>query len=179
MKKAMKKTMFAGVAIAAVLAPVLALAQSGKMKPATATYIMKEDIDRISATEQPKAVRDENAKVIDLGYENFSVRTGRPGRTERAFLRRNGLSSEEGHGEGRPRGGRASERGARMGRHSRPRGLSQLPAVAKCDAGRMGESEDREVTRPNAGEAGDEEHRSAPHHIHADYFTVTFTFASV
>jgi mannose-6-phosphate isomerase-like protein (cupin superfamily) len=34
---------------------------------------MKEDIDKISATEQSQKVRDENAKVVDLGYENFSL----------------------------------------------------------------------------------------------------------
>ena len=68
-----RKTGLVGVTIAAVFAPVLVFAQAGKTKPTTATYIMKEEIDKISATEQPKAVRDENAKVIDLGYENFSV----------------------------------------------------------------------------------------------------------
>jgi hypothetical protein len=34
---------------------------------------MKKDIDKISATEQSQRTRDENAKVIDRGYENFAV----------------------------------------------------------------------------------------------------------
>jgi len=36
-------------------------------------HIMKEDIDKISASEQSQRTRDENAKVVDLGYENFAV----------------------------------------------------------------------------------------------------------
>src|SRR5260370_17769097 len=59
--------------IASVLSPVPAFAQARKTAPTTATYIMKEDIDKISATEQSQRTRDENAKVIDLGYENFAV----------------------------------------------------------------------------------------------------------
>jgi hypothetical protein len=34
---------------------------------------MKEDIDRVSATEQSQRTRDENVKVVDFGYENFAV----------------------------------------------------------------------------------------------------------
>src|SRR5260370_3335349 len=59
--------------IASVLSPVPAFAQARKTAPTTATYIMKEEIDKISATEQSQRTRDENAKVIDLGYENFAV----------------------------------------------------------------------------------------------------------
>ncbi|HWY61730.1 MAG TPA: hypothetical protein VNW15_07495 [Rhizomicrobium sp.] len=58
--------------MASIVCPVAVFAQAGK-KPTTATYIMKEDIDKISATEQSKRTLDENAKVVDLGYENFSV----------------------------------------------------------------------------------------------------------
>jgi hypothetical protein len=59
--------------IAAILSPMVVFAQAGKAKPTTATYIMKEQIDKIGATEKGKVVVDENAKVVDLGYENFSV----------------------------------------------------------------------------------------------------------
>jgi mannose-6-phosphate isomerase-like protein (cupin superfamily) len=69
----MKNTALKVLVIASVLSPVAAFAQAGKAAPTTATYIMKEDIDKISATEQSQSVRDENAKVVDLGYENFSV----------------------------------------------------------------------------------------------------------
>jgi len=34
-----------------------------------------------------------------------------------------------------------------MGRHPGPRGLFELPAIAERDAGRLGEPDDREVTR--------------------------------
>jgi hypothetical protein len=34
---------------------------------------MKEELDKIGATEQSQSTRDENAKVIGLGYENFAV----------------------------------------------------------------------------------------------------------
>ena len=69
----MKSTVVKVLVIASVLSPVAAFAQAGKTAPTTATYIMKEELDKISATEQSQSTRDENAKVIDLGYENFSV----------------------------------------------------------------------------------------------------------
>ena len=69
----MKNTVVKVLVIASVLSPVPAFAQAGKAAPTTATYIMKEEIDKISATEQSQRTRDENAKVIDLGYENFAV----------------------------------------------------------------------------------------------------------
>jgi hypothetical protein len=69
----MKNRVVKVLVIASVLGPVAAFAQAGKTAPTNATYIMKEDIDKISATEQSQRTRDENAKVIDLGYENFAV----------------------------------------------------------------------------------------------------------
>ena len=69
----MKKTLLQALVVASVLSAAVAIAQTEKSKPTTATYIMKAEIDAISATEQPKSTRDENAKVVDLGYENFSL----------------------------------------------------------------------------------------------------------
>jgi hypothetical protein len=69
----MKNTVVKVLAVASVLTPLAAFAQAGKTAPSTATYIMKEDIDKIGATEQSRSTRDENAKVIDLGYENFAL----------------------------------------------------------------------------------------------------------
>src|SRR2546421_10608867 len=69
----MKNTVAKVLAIASVLSPAAAIAQAGKTVPATATYIMKEEIDKISATEKSQTTRDENAKVVDLGYENFAL----------------------------------------------------------------------------------------------------------
>ena len=68
----MKNTMLKVLVVAAIVTPVAVFAQAGK-KPTTATYIMKEDVDKIRATEQSQRTKDENAKVVDLGYENFSV----------------------------------------------------------------------------------------------------------
>jgi len=68
----MKNTGLKVLLIASV--PVAAFAaQAGKPAPTTATYVMKEELDKIGATEQSASTRDENAKVIDLGYENFTV----------------------------------------------------------------------------------------------------------
>src|SRR5258706_12418390 len=61
------------VLVLAVLSPAAAFAQAGKTAPTTATYIMKADIDKVGATEQSKSTRDENVKVVGLGYENFAV----------------------------------------------------------------------------------------------------------
>ena len=69
----MKNTVVKVLVIASVLSPVAAFAQAGKAAPTTATYIMKAELDKISATEQSASTRDENAKVVDLGYENFTV----------------------------------------------------------------------------------------------------------
>jgi hypothetical protein len=69
----MKNTVVKVLAIASVLSPAAAFAQAGKTPPTTATYIMKEDIDKVSATEQSQRTRDENVKVVDLGYENFTL----------------------------------------------------------------------------------------------------------
>ena len=55
-----------------ILTPLAAVA-AGKSVPTTATYIMKEDIDKISATEQSQTTRDENVKIVGLGYENFAL----------------------------------------------------------------------------------------------------------
>ena len=68
----MKYTLVKILAVAPVFIP-LAVFAAGKTAPVTATYIMKEDIDKISATEQSKSTRDENAKIVNLGYENFAL----------------------------------------------------------------------------------------------------------
>jgi len=72
------------LAVALVISPVAAFAQATKTAPTTATYIMKEELDKISATEQSQRTRDENAKVIDLGYENFAVGVVHRGSTRTA-----------------------------------------------------------------------------------------------
>jgi hypothetical protein len=69
----LKSTVVKVLAVASVLTPAAAIAQAGKPAPSTATYIMKEDIDKVGATEQSKSTRDENVKIVDLGYENFAV----------------------------------------------------------------------------------------------------------
>jgi len=57
-----------------VLTPAALLAaQAAKAPPSTATYIMKAELDKVGATEQRASTRDENVKIVDLGYENFAV----------------------------------------------------------------------------------------------------------
>jgi mannose-6-phosphate isomerase-like protein (cupin superfamily) len=68
-----ERTVLRILVVASVLSPVVAFAQTGKMKPNTATYIMKEEIDQVSNSEQSKPVIDENTKVVDIGYENFTL----------------------------------------------------------------------------------------------------------
>ena len=60
---------------ATVLIPVAIYAQPRPGNPTTATVITKADIDKISATEQSLAVRDENAKVVDIG-DGWSMELG-------------------------------------------------------------------------------------------------------
>lgn len=70
---AMKNTVAKILVAVSVLSPVPAFSQTGNTAPMTATYILKKDIDKIRATEQSQRIRDENAKVVGLGYENFAV----------------------------------------------------------------------------------------------------------
>jgi hypothetical protein len=57
--------------IASVLTPVAAYAAN----PTIATVITKEEIGKISATEQSQRTRDENSKVIDIG-DGYSMEVG-------------------------------------------------------------------------------------------------------
>ena len=66
----MRKLVFRAVAIAVVLVPVLAAAQSPRAKPTTATYITKEEVDIVNHQGQGT---DRNIKVVDIGHENFTV----------------------------------------------------------------------------------------------------------
>jgi mannose-6-phosphate isomerase-like protein (cupin superfamily) len=68
----MKNTALNALLIATVLTPVAALAEGGKT-PTTATFIMKEDIDKVSKTEQSQRTKDENVMVVDIGYENYAL----------------------------------------------------------------------------------------------------------
>src|SRR5260370_10885723 len=60
---------------AAVLTHVTVYAQPRPGNPTTATVITKAEIDKISATEQSQRVRDENAKVVDIG-DGWSMELG-------------------------------------------------------------------------------------------------------
>jgi hypothetical protein len=57
--------------MASVLTPAAAYAAD----PATATLITKEEIARISATEQSSSTLDENSKVVDIG-DGYSMELG-------------------------------------------------------------------------------------------------------
>ena len=97
----MKMTVLRVLVVASVLGPAMAFAQTGKTKPTTATYIMKEEIDRVSNSEQSKQVVDENTKVVDIGYENFTLGVIHRGST------RHPVAMED--GGGRDNGGAAVE----------------------------------------------------------------------
>ena len=74
----MKKTLLRTLAIAAILSPAVALTQSGKTKPSTATYITKEEVDTVNQQGQGT---DRNIKTVDIGHENFSVGIVHRGKT--------------------------------------------------------------------------------------------------
>src|SRR6202162_6730472 len=63
------------VLLTVVLIPVTVYAQPRPGNPTTATVITKAEIDKISATEQSQRVRDENAKVVDIG-DDWSMELG-------------------------------------------------------------------------------------------------------
>jgi mannose-6-phosphate isomerase-like protein (cupin superfamily) len=66
----MKNIALKALLVASVLMPVAALAQGSSLKT---TVITKEDIDKINQSEQSLPTKDENAMVIDIGGENFSL----------------------------------------------------------------------------------------------------------
>jgi hypothetical protein len=69
----MNRTGLKVLVVASVLSPVVVFAQTGA--PTTATVITKEEIAKISATEQSQRTRDENAKVVDIG-DGYSMELG-------------------------------------------------------------------------------------------------------
>src|SRR5690242_20314647 len=74
-RNAMKNTALKVLLSAAILIPTAAYAQPRPGNPTTATVITKAEIDKISATEQSQRVRDENAKVVDIG-DGWSMELG-------------------------------------------------------------------------------------------------------
>jgi mannose-6-phosphate isomerase-like protein (cupin superfamily) len=66
----MKNIALKALLVASVLIPVAALAQGSSLKT---TVITKEDIDKINQSEQSLPTKDENAMVIDIGGETFSL----------------------------------------------------------------------------------------------------------
>ena len=131
----MKNTVVKVLVIASVLTPAAAFAQAGKTAPTTATYIMKEEIDKVSATEQSQSTRDENVKVVDLGYENFAV-----GIVHRGTTRTPAPAGAGGGGaaaQAQPAGARwqlflRAERREASRTISRPRAISSSPAAERC-----------------------------------------------
>jgi hypothetical protein len=101
----MQKTIVGVIAAAAVAAvPVAMLAQS---KPTAATYITKEEVDKVNAT--PGV--DRTLKVVDIGSEHFSVGIIHRGATAAAGAGRAGGAA--GGGAGRAAGGGAAAGGGR------------------------------------------------------------------
>jgi hypothetical protein len=60
---------------AAVLTPLAVYAQPRPGNPTTATVITKEEIAKVSATEQSARTLDQNAKVVDIG-DGWSMELG-------------------------------------------------------------------------------------------------------
>src|ERR1700722_4112062 len=71
----MKHTALTVLLTVAVLISVAVYAQPRPGNPTTATVITKAEIDKISATEKSQRVRDENAKVVDIG-DGWSMELG-------------------------------------------------------------------------------------------------------
>ena len=79
----MNKAILRIVGIALVLSPVIGVAQN--RKPTDATYITKEEVDKVNAT--PGV--DRTLRVVDIGDQHFSVgirhRGKKPRRPRRMF----------------------------------------------------------------------------------------------
>ncbi len=71
------------LSVAAVLSPLAVWVVRAQSKPTTATVISKEEIDAVGKAEQDKPTQDMNVKVVDLGYENYSLGIIHRGTTHR------------------------------------------------------------------------------------------------
>lgn len=69
----MNKIVLKVLAVAAVLTPVVIWVARAQSKPTTATVISKEEWEAVSKAEQDKPTQDMNVKIMDLGYEHYSV----------------------------------------------------------------------------------------------------------
>src|SRR5713101_6093790 len=74
-RNTMENTALKVLLTAALLIPVSVYAQPRPGNPTTATVITKAEIDKVSATEQSQRVRDENAKVVNIG-DDWSMELG-------------------------------------------------------------------------------------------------------
>jgi len=86
----MKKMIFSITVAIAIVAPLTLRSQS---KPASATYITKEEVDKVNAVQGV----DRTIRVVDIGGEHFAVgiihrgarRRSGPGRSRRRSWTRN------------------------------------------------------------------------------------------
>lgn len=91
----------AGVLLLAALVP-----SDGKVPPAEATYITREEIELVNSTPGT----DRNIRVVDIGHENFAIGVVHRGRTDNGVERdrvRTGSSQPKGSC-GRPAGSTSS-----------------------------------------------------------------------
>ena len=66
----MKLMLLRLLAVVVVLTPAIVFTQGAKTKPTTATYITKEEVDKVNKEGQGT---DRNIRTVDIGHENFSV----------------------------------------------------------------------------------------------------------
>ena len=118
----MNKAILRIVGIALVVSPVIGIAQN--KKPTAATYITKEDVDKVNAT--PGV--DRTIKVMDIGDQHFSVGIIHRGKTRRSRggggrRRRRRAGSPAGQHQGLRRHVRHAERRVRHCPRQADRGL--------------------------------------------------------
>ncbi|MGH6828071.1 MAG: hypothetical protein ACREFW_04080 [Rhizomicrobium sp.] len=82
--------------VASIVVPVAAAQAQDANKPTTATVITKDDIAKISQSEQSLRTKDENAMVVNLGYENFALGIIHRGSTRNPPPRRQGARNMAG-----------------------------------------------------------------------------------
>src|SRR5690242_4459511 len=105
---------------AAVLIPVAVYAQPRPGNPTTATVITKAEIEKISATEQSQRVRDENARVVDIG-DGWSMELGIVHRAKQHVLTVAETAAQAGRGRGNGQAaGRGDGQAARGGAAAAP-----------------------------------------------------------
>ena len=133
----MKNTALKVLLAAAVLVPVVVIAQPRPGNPTTSTVITKAEIDKIYATMKDVTTRDENARVVDIG-DGWSMEVGIIHRAKQRVMTVGEARAQAAAGRGTApaaAAGRGAAPAAAAGRGAAPTAAGGTPAAERVPCG--------------------------------------------